>query len=138
MSTSFTDSEKERIRYHLGYLGVSTAASVQFGIPRPLQTLFLVETSMTNILPAAIPRVQRVLAVMDGIEEKLVDAQDRLAAIQLDSLKLREDETEKLENEYVRWGCRLADILGCPIYPYATRYKGRLGGVSAGSIPVKS
>ena len=131
-----SESDKERIRYHLGYLEVQGAASIQFGIPRPLQTVFLLEDAMNNVIERAIPRVQRILNVLDRIEGKLEEAQDRLAAKRLDSLELRENEPDQLEHEYVRWGGRLADILGVPIYPYSTRYR-NLGAKVAGNIPVR-
>lgn len=131
-----TDSEKERVRYHLGYLEVQGAASIQFGIPRPLQTLFLVETALNQLIENAVPRVRRVLRVMDNVEEKLIDSQDRLAAKQLDNLQLRDNEPDMLEKEYTRWGWRLADIFGVPIYPYSNRYRMNAGTV-AGSIPVR-
>lgn len=130
-----SESDKERTRYHLGYLEVQGAASIQFGIPRPLQTVFLLEDAMNNIIANAISRVQRILTVLDGIENKLIESQDRLAAKRLDSLELRENEPDQLEREYVRWGNRLADILGVPIYAYSTRY--RAAGNAAGSIPVR-
>lgn len=132
-----TDAEKERVRYHLGYLEVSGAASIQLGIPRPLQTVFLLEQGLNNVIENAIPRVRRILNVMDGVEEKLHESQDRLAAKQLDSLQLRDNEPDMLEKEYVRWGYRLADLFGVPIYPYSNRYK-VFSGVVAGSIPVRS
>jgi len=128
--------EKERARYHLGYLAVQPAASISFGIPRPIQTMFLVETSLNNLIEEAVDRVRRILKIMDDIEGKLVESQDRLAASALDTLKLRENEPDMLEREYVRWGFRLADILGAPIYPYSTRYRA-FSGVKAGSIPVR-
>jgi hypothetical protein len=131
-----TDAEKERARYHLGYLAVQPAASIQYGIPRPLQTVFLLETALNNLIEGAVDRVRRVLKIMDDVEVRLVEAQDRLAASALDSLKLRENEPDMLEREYVRWGCRLADILGAPIYPFSMRYKSHLG-VRNGSIPVR-
>ncbi len=133
---SLTDQEKERVRYHMGYLGVSGAASIQFGIPRPLQTVFLIEQAMNNLIEAALPRVRRIIRIMDNTEDKLEQSQDRLAAKQLDQLQLRENEPDMLEKEYVRWGYRLADILGAPIYPYSLRYRNH-GGLTAGSIPVR-
>lgn len=129
-------AEKDRIRYHLGYPSVQAAASIQFGIPRPIQTAFLVESAMNLLIEEALPRVRATLKVMDDIETKLVDAQDRLAAIQLSDLKLREDEPSQLEREYVRWGMRLADIVGAPIYAYSTRYRSAFGS-GAGCIPVR-
>lgn len=134
---AFTLAERARIRYHLGYPSVQPAASIQFGLPAPTQTMFLVETAMSNILPEAETFVRSIVGVMDGVECKLISAQDRLAAIQLDELKLREDEPGQLEKEYVRWGCRLADVLAVPIYAYSTRYMGRVGNVVAGNIPCR-
>lgn len=129
-------AEKERVRYHLGYPEQTSLASIQLGIPRPLQTAFLVEQAMTMLIEEALPRVRSILKIMDDIETKLVDAQDRLAAIQLSDLKLREDEPSQLEKEYVRWGMRLCDVVGAPIYAYSTRYRLAIGS-GAGSIPVR-
>jgi DUF1009 family protein len=91
---------------------------------------------MSYLIEDAVDRVRRVLKIMDDLELKLIDSQDRLAAIQLDSLKLRENEPDQLEKEYARWGFRLADILGVPVYPYSTRYRVAMG-VRSGSIPVR-
>ncbi len=127
---------KERVRYHLGYLGVQGAASIQFGIPRPIQTVFLVEDAMNLVIAESVQRVRRLVDILDRIEDKLVEAQDRLAAKQLDSLVLRDNEPDQLEREYYRWGGRLADLLGVPFYAYSNRYKNG-GGIKAGSIPVR-
>jgi len=129
--------EKERARFHLGYPEVQPQASIAYGIPRPIQTAFLVEMSMSNLIEEACDRVRRVLKIMDDVETKLVECQMRLAAMKLGNLELRENEPDQLEHEYVRWGMRLADILGVPIYAYSTRYRGHIGGVKAGSIPVR-
>jgi hypothetical protein len=130
------EAEKERVRYHLGYLEVQPAASIQFGIPRPLQTVFLMESAMNNIIENAVDRVRRILRIMDNCEIKLEESQERLAAIQLGDLKLRENEPDQLDREYARWGYRLADILGVPVYAYSTRYAHRFG-TATGSIPVR-
>src|ERR1700735_2645111 len=106
-----SESDRERVRYHLGYLNVGTAASIQLGIPRPLQTLFLVEMAMDNLLTVGVPRVIRILDILDGVECKLTTAQTRLAATALEDLKLNNQECEMLENEYVRWAERLSDTL---------------------------
>lgn len=133
---ALNEAEKERARYHLGYPEIQGAASIQFGIPRPIQTAFLVEHALNNIIGAAEDRVRRILGVMDGIEDQLTDAQPRLAAEKMDELTIRKDEADALEREYVRWGSRLADVLGVPIYPYSARYRTALSG-GAGSIPVR-
>jgi len=118
-----SDGERQHARYLLGYPSLSTAASVQFGVPALTQTNFLVESALLRLMEESLPQVRSIMGVMDGVETKLVEAQDRLAAIQLEDLHLREDETEKLEREYQRWGYRLANILGCPVYAYSERYR---------------
>ena len=137
---ALTDNEKEAVRYHLGYLGVSSAASIQLGIPRPVQTLFLVEQALDNLREIAVPRVRSILGTLNGVEQKLICSQDRLAAAKLGSMTLRgvapgESEADGLEREYTRWAGRLADILGCPFYPGAHRFGGASGGVN---VPVSN
>lgn len=132
---ALTSEEKQRVRYHLGYPSVQSAAGLSFGIARPIQTLFLVESAMNLLLPEAENEVRRIVGVMDGVECRLVEAQDRLAAKQIDQLTLRDNEPGQLELEYQRWGFRLADTLGVPVYAYSTKYR-REGKAFAGSIPV--
>ena len=132
---ALTDSEKQRIRYFLGYPSVQSAAALSFGMAKPLQTLFLVESAMNLLLPQAEDKARSLLNILDGIECRLVDAQDRLAARSVDNLTMRPDETAALEAEYRRWANRLADLLGVPLYAYSLRFK-QQGAAFAGSIPV--
>lgn len=129
-----TPSERERTRYHLGYMNVQMAGSIQFGLPRPAQTLFILEESMNQLIAEGLDRVRRMLKILDDIECRLVAAQDRLAADTLGELKLRQGEPDLLEKEYYRWGGRLADQFGVPFYGYSNRYK--QGGAAAGILPV--
>lgn len=130
-----TPQEKARTRYHLGYLGVQVADSLSFGQPVPLQTLFIVEAAMENLIAEHVPKVRSLLDILDGIECRLIAAADRLAAKRLDDLELRDNEPDLLEKEYYRWAGRLADILGVPFYSYSNRFKGK--GPTGGSIPVR-
>lgn len=130
-----TAGEKQRARYHLGYPSLTTAASVAFGVPTLNQTNFLVESALERLLEESLEQIREVICVMDGIEKQLVSAQGRLRATKLEELTLRADECEALEGEYRRWGYRLADIIGAPIYPFSMRYKG--GGSNAvTSVPI--
>lgn len=146
MATPLTDSEKERIRYHMGYMGtsfggVSAAASLSYGIARPIQTMFLVENAIQQLLvnPFAVDRVRRVLQVLDELEAKLQAASCTLVAGQLGDLQLHPGKdrgeyfTDLLEREYKRWAMRLADILGCPLYKFSTRFGGG-GGHGSGRV----
>lgn len=130
--------DRSRVKYHLGYLAVSPAASLQFGIPRPIETLFLVEDAMNNLIDDGfnVENVLRILGVLDGIECKLVEAQDYLVASRLGNLEVNPQNPELLENEYNRWAARLADTFGVPWYPYAIRNQ-RAAGVVAGNLRVR-
>lgn len=129
--------DREKIRYHLGYINVQPAASISYGMTRPVQTLFLVETAMSNVLEESIPRVRQMVSVLDNIECRLIDAQERLKALQMGDLQLRPDETDALEREYLRWAQRLADVLGVPLYAYSARFSS-LSMRRAGNVPVRS
>jgi hypothetical protein len=131
-----TPSERERVRYHLGYLNVQLAGSIQFGLPRPVQTLFILEEAMNQVIFEGLDRVRRLLKVLDDIECRLIASQDRLAASKLGELETRENEPDLLEREYYRWGGRLADQLGVPFYAYSNRYK--QGMSAAGILPVRN
>ena len=129
---ALTEEEKEKVRYHLGYGSSNTAASYQLGMPFPLQTTFLLERAITLLVNGfAVNRARCILQTMDGIECKIVEAQTTLAAEQLGQMTLHPLRskgvlfTDSLEREYVRWGNRLADLLMCPIYPFAERYRRR-------------
>lgn len=137
---AFDDAEKERIRYHMGYLQVAPAAALTFGIPAPIQTLFLVESAMDRVLPAAEDRIRKLITVLDQIECRMLDGQNYLIADQLSDITIRADNIDKLEDEYCRWASRLADVLGSPLYPGAERFRRLRGGGAgqAGSIPVRS
>lgn len=135
---AFSDEEKESIRYHLGYLNQEAASSLTFGQPTPVQTLFILDSAMDRVLnTAAEDRIRNMLGVLDRIECTMVEAIDRLAAKQLDGLTLNEAEINKLEFEYYRWAGRIANQLGVPLYPYATKFQ-LARGMMAGSIPVSS
>lgn len=131
-----TPEERERVKYHLGYLNTATAAAMSFGQSVPIQTLFLVERAMTFLQEVTLPRVRALLNTLDNIECRLQTALDYSPAESLGNLKVRQDEPDFLEKEYVRWGGRLADNLGVPFYAYSLRYKDA-GGVMAGNIPTR-
>lgn len=136
----FDPAEKEQILYHMGYLGVSPAAAITFGLPAPVQTLFLVQSAIERVLPHSEDRIRQHVKILDDIECKMQGGQDFLVVNRVDSTEIREDHIDKLEDEYCRWASRLSDILGAPLYPGSAKFR-RLFGVGgsnmAGSIPVR-
>lgn len=132
MSAVFTPFEKGRIRYHLGYLGVQPAASLQFGIPRPIETIFLVETAMDKVIDDGFTpdKIRQLLGILDNVECLMQATLPNLQAMKMGQLELREDAEDAYEREYNRWAARLADILGVPLYPYAKRNRDAVDGVN--------
>lgn len=132
--------DRERTRYHLGYLNVQAAGSIQYGIPKPMQTIFMVEQAMTMVIAEAVPRILAMLNTLDCIEQKLIGAQDNFAAAKLGEMTIERQQLQQpdlLEKEYFRWAGRLADTLGVPFYPYSNRFKNN-GGVVAGNVAVRN
>lgn len=132
---ALTASEKERIRYHLGYGSVNPAAAISFGLPALIQPLFIVENAMDNLPLESEERVRRILSVLDGVECRLIEVQTHLFAEALGELRPRADAPDKLEREYYRWAVRLAETLRVPLYPFAERFRRFLGG--GVNIPVE-
>ncbi len=129
-----TEEEKSRIRHHLGVVLTDPVASIQLGVPRAAQPQFLLEAQMNRIPDTAIGVIRRYVAILDNIEERMLDALDRFSAKELGEITLRDDETTMLEREYRRWAMRLADDLGCPLNQFSERF--RTGGGIPINIPV--
>lgn len=124
-----SDEEKDSIRYHLGYLVVNPVGSVQLGVPAATQPMFLVNIALEKIPQTSVGRVRKIVANLETIETQMIDALTRMQAAKLGELTIRQAgdsatvETDALEHEYDRWGNRLANLLGCPYYPYAKRFQ---------------
>ena len=120
---SLSDQDKQKCLYHLGYLGTSLGATIALGIPAAIPTMFIAAFSLALLQDDNwFSDFHRILSILDGIETKMVQAQDRLAARVAGSVTMNPTEIDDLENEYRRWGYRLADILGTPVNPYSPRY----------------
>jgi hypothetical protein len=136
----FDAAEKERIRYHMGYLQVSPAAAITFGIPAPVQTLFLLESAMDRIMPGAEDRVRKLITILDAVECREEGALDYLVVSRVDDIEIRPDHITQLEEQYAKWASKLADVLGAPLYPGSTKFHSLfgVGANRAGSIPVRN
>lgn len=128
MPIALTAADKERVRYHLGYMNVEASASIQLGFPRASQPQFLVEAALERLMEPTVGRVSQLVSHLDAIESAMISALPRLKAQQLGEIKLRNSndeatETDLLEREYVRWAQRLADNLGVPLNVYSERFR---------------
>lgn len=136
--------EKARIRYHLGYPNVQAGPGMIAGMPITLQPMFLLERAMDLVIPEIIPQIRSIIQIMDDLEQQLVDTQGILVADQLEELILAGAgdgrsrlATDRQDNEYYRWGKRLADIFSVAPYPFSQRYDGQPGSRS-GTVRVRN
>lgn len=117
-----SDEEKARIRYYLGYPVAVDVSTMTLGIPAVAQTLFILEGQMNKIPEAAVGLVRNCVAVLDGIEMQLVEAQGYFAAARVDGVDIRDNHPQKLDEESRKWTMKLAELLGAPINIYSTRF----------------
>lgn len=127
-TNALSDSDRARVRRHLGYPNVSMVPTRALGVPALSQPLYLVESAMDRLLPEAADYVRQVIDVMEGIQAQIVDANRRLKAQQLGELKLRRTNDEPTEQEllwgrYGEWATVLSDELAAPINPYSAKFR---------------
>lgn len=135
---ALSDADKERARYHLGYMEVTVASTAHFGVPQATETQYMFESAIQRVMAIAEPRVRDLLNKLDEIEKTLFCASKDLFAKRAGDVETNLDQPEDVENEYVRWACRLADMLGIFPYPYSSRFAKLSGrGGRAGNIRVR-
>lgn len=127
MST-LTDSEKSRVRRHLGYPEVTAGSAYAMGMVIPLQPLFLVDSAMGKLTVDGVNRVRELLGVLDGLEQKMLKAACYVVVNRIGEIEMRpatgQQGTDLLEREYIRWAKRLADCLGAPYYAISEKFSG--------------
>lgn len=112
---NFTEHEKRRIKFHLGYPLQTTGVSIGFGIPISTQGMFLVESAVNKLDPDSEDMCRGYIQKLDETELMMFDGQINLAADQLEDLYLRKDYHPRLWDMYQHWQSRLAQVLGCSI-----------------------
>lgn len=133
-----SDANKERARYHLGYMQVTTASSFGFGIPQATETQFMFESALQRLQANAEPRFISILDKLDEIECRLFRSSEELFAKRAGDLEPNLEQPNDVERELVRWACQLAQMLGIAPYPFSERFKSlsSLGG-RAGNVSVR-
>lgn len=133
-----SDANKERARYHLGYMEVVVASSFAFSIPQVTEVQWMFESAITRVRSDAEPRITVLLDRLDQIECTLFQASSELFAKRAGDLEPNLSQPDDVEKEYVRWACRLADMLGVMPYPFSKRFESLInGGGGAGNIRVR-
>ena len=109
-------SERERIKYHLGYLNTFIGSSVSLGLPSASQLLFILENSMNDVIIEALPLVRRAVLELDCIEDQLSESRANLATRAVNGIQFNPVvEQSELESQYSLWAKKLADIFGVPL-----------------------
>lgn len=117
-------ADKARVRYHLGYQAAMPGMGFTFGVPILSAPHYIFESAVQHLIAENVPQVIRLLDTLDCIEQKMMaSATAGYPAIRAEDVEPNLDEGETMEREYVRWANRLADILGCPLSPWAERFK---------------
>ena len=120
----FSQEEKTRIKYHLGYPVLQLASSVSLGVPAASQTLFMVDSSLEHA-PASVAGIVRMLVGrLDAIDARLTEVLGQVRVSQVDSIRLNPTAGDDLERERTRWVNRLANVLGVVVNPYAQALPG--------------
>jgi hypothetical protein len=133
-----SEVDKERARYHLGYMTVVIPGSMAFSIPQVTETQWLFEDAVTRIRVESEQRVIGLLDKLDQIECTLFRASSELFAKRAAELEPNLSQPDDVEREYMRWACRLADMLGVFPYPYSERFKALVNnGGRAGNVAVR-
>lgn len=132
---AITTADIARARKHMGYPAAQAGVGYAFGYPILTQPSYLFETQIQHIIPANEAQLVRILDVLDGIECRMIDsATTGWPATSAESVEFNREEPNDLEREYTRWANRLADLIGCPLNPWAERFK---GGTATGNIQVR-
>ena len=133
-----TPEERERCRYHLGYLNITEQVALSLGFPSASQLGFILESSMNNLLPEGEPGVRRALQELDCIEDQLSAMRPGLEAkktgarnpsdtsrtqpVMLQRQGALRQALRELEAQYQFWSASLADTLGAPKNPFSEKH----------------
>lgn len=109
------ETDKVRVRYFLNYQSVDPQSPIFAGAVMYLQDQFLLEEVMNHVEDLMVPRIQNMLAILDGIEAQMVDALTRLQASKADVVTLNKNEHAQLSEQFYYWQVRLSISIGMPI-----------------------
>jgi len=130
---TIAESDKVRARYHLGYVQIASAYTFNLGVPAAIQTQFMIEGALNNVLPQAEQKFVWVLDQLDMIECQMITDRPNLAATHVDEIGINLKEFRYLREHYLYFQTTLANMLACPPNPFDQR-PGLGQGYGAGSV----
>ena len=105
---ALTDQQKFDIVYFLGWPGKTLIiASTHYNS--------IVASRLINLNPQIEAQVKGLLARIAAIQKQLDEARCRLAASQVNDIKMNSMEMEQLRKEYLKWIRELSDLLDIKI-----------------------
>lgn len=128
-----SDKEKLDVLRHLGYPVLANIPSTTMGFPGLGQPAFLVMLATQILEDSMVAQVRQYLAQLDGLNNQIMQATARLKAKKVGEIDLNPEELDRLDAEFYRWACILADLLGGFVNSYSARFKKYTQGVN---VPV--
>lgn len=105
------ETEKIRIRHHLGYAQVRSGAAFSLGFPATIETAFQIELAMNQVKDEALGLIRELINVCDSIEAQMIEDHELLAVTKVGEIEIQPKEQEKLDLRYDRWVGKLANAL---------------------------
>ena len=114
---------KARVRSLLAYPQIESPTIMTFGVPSIGEPQYLFERMMDHLYDAyAVEQVKQYVQTMDSLEAQLANVACLVKANVVGDIQPNIDAGEYIEREIVRWGYRLAELLGVMPNPYSVRY----------------
>lgn len=99
---ALTDTEKSNIRRYLGYPELEAATVYQQGMPRTIETSFVLEQNMLNLTTTGITQVRGILAQIATSRTEIDASLGRLKASELKGIVLNPKELDQ-RKKHDRW-----------------------------------
>lgn len=120
-----TEELKAKVRHHMGNPNTAQTATFALGVPAQLETTFLLETAMNKLLPAGLTELQRLLGILDALEEQMIGDHELAAANKIGEIEVNQKEQAQLTERYDYWVGALENLLTVPRNPLDRRKASR-------------
>src|SRR5260221_6159274 len=119
---AFTETEKARIRYHLGYANVSFAFTFVMGFGATIPFQSVLEGNLDKSLPEIDAKVRELLQRLDDTELQMFDNQELLLIDGISTITVRKEGQARFRNQYQYWQNSLAMVFTVQPNPYDPRF----------------
>lgn len=120
----FTEGEKVRVRYHMGYTNVASQDTFVLGVPAAVQTQFMIEGAMNRLPIAAMGLARELIAKLDAIDVLMFESADLTQVSAIDEITVEPKMRLKQLDYYEQYAESLGNLLGVPRNPYDRRFVG--------------